>query len=157
MFLPVTFVLKYFLGGLKMKTFYKRLKQLRLDRKKNDEKYTQSYMANVIGVARSTYTAYENGTKQPPMDTILKMADHFGVSTDYLTGKSDEALAVKDKKDIAKRMERIKKDLCENEGLSFYGEPISDEAKESLIAALEYIVMDAQKKNKKYIPTKYRK
>ncbi len=142
-----------------MKTFHKRLKQLRLNKKKMDTKYTQGYMAEITGVARSTYTAYENGTKQPPMETIVKMANHFGVTTDYLIGKSDQpdVLTEKDRKDIAKRMEKIKKDLHENEGLSFYGEPISEEAKESLISALEFVITETQKENKKYIPNKYRK
>ena len=43
---------KIYLGGLIMKTFHKRLKQLRLNKKKMDTKYTQGYMAEITGVAR---------------------------------------------------------------------------------------------------------
>lgn len=142
-----------------MNIFHKRLRQLRLEKKKFEDKYTQNYMAEIIGVARTTYTAYENGTKQPPMDTIMKIADHFDVSTDYLTGKSNqkEVLTEKDKKNISKRMEKLKEDLFKNEGLSFYGEPISEQAKETLLSALEYAITETQKENKKYTPKKYRK
>lgn len=63
----------------------------------------------------------------------------------------------KDEKDIAKRMEEIKKDLSSDGGLSFLGEPMSEEAIESLIEAMEYAVRQTQRINKKYIPKKYRK
>ncbi|WP_141432450.1 helix-turn-helix domain-containing protein [Bacillus sp. 03113] len=72
-----------------MDIFAKRLKFLREKKKKENSKYTQGYLADLIGVARVTYTAYENGTKQPPMETINKIADIFNVSTDYLSGRTD--------------------------------------------------------------------
>jgi len=67
----------------------KRIKYLRERLKEKDSKYTQGYVADIIGVARSTYTAYENGTKQPPMETVNKLADFFNVSVDYLLGRTD--------------------------------------------------------------------
>lgn len=72
-----------------MDIFAKRLKKLREDRKITSKKFTQGYVAELIGVARPTYTAYENGTKQPPLETVDKIADVFGVTTDYLLGRSD--------------------------------------------------------------------
>ncbi|MEH6943517.1 helix-turn-helix domain-containing protein [Bacillus sp. JJ722] len=73
-----------------MDIFPKRLKKLRESKKALDSKFTQGYIADLIGVARTTYTAYENGTKQPPMETINKIADLFEVSTDYLLGRTDK-------------------------------------------------------------------
>ncbi|MNW45571.1 HTH-type transcriptional regulator Xre [compost metagenome] len=67
----------------------KRLKAERETLKQNDPKWTQEYVADLIGVARPTYTAYENGTKLPPIDTFNKLADVFDVDTDYLSGRSD--------------------------------------------------------------------
>lgn len=55
----------------------------------------------------------------------------------------------------------MKKDLIEGsadgKGLSFMGEPISEEAIESLLEALEHAERIATLANKKYIPRKYRK
>jgi len=69
-------------------------------------------------------------------------------------------LTVKDELDIAKRMEKIKKDLIEGnsdgEGLNFMGEPMSEEAIESLLAALEHAERIATLTNKKFTPKKYR-
>ncbi|MFE4523989.1 helix-turn-helix domain-containing protein [Cytobacillus firmus] len=139
----------------------KRLRQLREEKKKDNSKFTQGYVAKLIGVARVTYTSYENGTKQPPIETVNKLADIFDVSTDYLQGRSDtkklSGSSEKDEKDIAKRMEQIREDLTKADGLSFHGEPLSEEAVESLMDAMEYIVRQTKMINKKYIPKKYRK
>ncbi|MFB6471251.1 helix-turn-helix domain-containing protein [Paenibacillus glucanolyticus] len=71
-----------------MEIFAKRLKAEREHSKRKDPKWTQEYIADLIGVARPTYTAYENGTKLPPMDTLNKIADIFDVDTDYLLGRT---------------------------------------------------------------------
>ncbi|WP_163538383.1 helix-turn-helix transcriptional regulator [Gracilibacillus sp. YIM 98692] len=73
-----------------MEIFPERLKSLRENRKDVDKKWTQKYVANKIGVARETYTGYERGTKSPPMETANRLADLFDVTTDYLTGRSDD-------------------------------------------------------------------
>lgn len=72
-----------------MKIFAKRLKAEREALKQKDPKWTQEYIADLIGVARPTYTAYESGSKVPPMDTVNKLADIFNVTTDYLQGRTE--------------------------------------------------------------------
>lgn len=67
-----------------------RIRQLRENLKETDKKWTQSYVADKIGIARVTYTAYENGTKTPPPDMVKKLANLYGVTTDYLLGNEDE-------------------------------------------------------------------
>ena len=62
----------------------------------------------------------------------------------------------KDEKDIAKRIEEFKKDLSRVDGLNFSGEPMSEDAKESLIEAMDHIFRQTQRINKKYIPKKHR-
>ncbi|QKY69441.1 DNA-binding protein [Lentibacillus sp. CBA3610] len=62
----------------------------------------------------------------------------------------------KEEKDIAKRMKQIREDLTHDDGLNFDGEPMSEEAIESLLDAMEYAVRQTQRINKKYIPKKYR-
>lgn len=62
----------------------KRLAYLR----KNKE-ITQEQIANIIGVSRPTYTAYEMGRRQPDYETLQKLADFFGVTIDYLLGRTD--------------------------------------------------------------------
>ena len=49
----------------------------------------QKDVANHFGIERTTYGKYENRGVQPPPDMIVKLADFFQVTTDYLLGKSN--------------------------------------------------------------------
>ncbi|WP_242223700.1 helix-turn-helix transcriptional regulator [Bacillus cereus group sp. BfR-BA-01380] len=94
----------------------------------------------------------------PSADKLQKVADYFYVTIDSLLGRENQPqLNRKDEKDIEKRMEEIKRDLKDSQGLMFSGEPMSEEAVDSLLDAMEYIVRQTKIINKKYIPKKYRK
>ena len=62
-----------------------RLRELR---KENCE--TQVQVAVDIGIAEQQYQTYERGASLPNLENIWKLADHFGVSVDYLIGRSEE-------------------------------------------------------------------
>lgn len=62
-----------------------RLKELR----KEIKNLKQQEVADFLGVERTTYVKYENGNTKLDPDTIIRLADYFHVSTDYLLGKSD--------------------------------------------------------------------
>ena len=47
-------------------------------------------MSKEIGVSRQVYSNWENEINQPDYNFLVKLADFFGVSTDYLLGRSDE-------------------------------------------------------------------
>ena len=51
---------------------------------------SQKDMAENIGVAKSTYSLYESGNREPNVQTIKKMADFLNVSADELLGIEDE-------------------------------------------------------------------
>ncbi|MGE5494581.1 MAG: helix-turn-helix domain-containing protein [Burkholderiales bacterium] len=51
--------------------------------------YTQQEVAIKLGIDRTTYNKYETGKSEPDYDILCKLADLFGVSTDYLIGHSD--------------------------------------------------------------------
>jgi transcriptional regulator with XRE-family HTH domain len=48
---------------------------------------TQAELAEVAGIARSTYTGYENGIDTPARETLIKIADHFEASLDWIEGR----------------------------------------------------------------------
>ncbi|MBE7008494.1 MAG: helix-turn-helix transcriptional regulator [Ruminococcaceae bacterium] len=52
----------------------------------------QDHLAAQIGVGRSTMCAYENGSRRPPYETLIVLADIFKVSTDYLLGRDHARL-----------------------------------------------------------------
>ncbi|MDO6851072.1 hypothetical protein Q4S57_24490 [Priestia megaterium] len=77
------------------------------------------------------------------------------IEDESLSSKGD-SFSEKDEKDIAKRIEAIKKDLSKDDGYMLMGEPMSEEAKESILDVMEYAIRQATRINKKYIPKKYR-
>ncbi|KKI88639.1 hypothetical protein WQ54_31125 [Bacillus sp. SA1-12] len=135
-----------------------------LEKLREQKGWSKTEVARRLGIKTvSTYANWEYGIRTPDKDMLAKIADIYYVSTDYLiTGKESDNivntsnLTKKDEKDIAKRMEQIKKDLTNEDGLLFYGEPMSEEAIESFLEAMEYAVRQTQRINKKYIPKKYR-
>lgn len=63
-----------------------RLRQLR-ERKGLTMKDT----ARALGLPYTTYVNYEKGTREPGSEMLMKLADFFGTSIDYLLGKEDGA------------------------------------------------------------------
>ena len=58
------------------------------------KKISQKEMAERIGVAKSTYSLYESGNREPNVQTIKKIADILNVSADELLGISDEPITI---------------------------------------------------------------
>ena len=54
-----------------------------------DNGYTQQQIANYLNVKQNTYSQYEVGTLNYPVDALMKLADLYGVSVDYLLGRTD--------------------------------------------------------------------
>lgn len=66
-----------------MSTFGERIKKLR-----KQKGLTQRQMAETFGITERNYQRYE-ASDSPSNDTLLKLADFFGVTTDYLLGRND--------------------------------------------------------------------
>ncbi|WAM33266.1 helix-turn-helix domain-containing protein [Caldicellulosiruptor morganii] len=67
-----------------MNLFRFRLKELR-----EEKNISRNDLAEILGVSTQTIANYENGHREPNFDTLLKIADFFGVTVDYLIGHSD--------------------------------------------------------------------
>lgn len=61
-----------------------RLKDLRED---NDVK--QKELAEYLNIKQNTYSQYENGKREIPVNTLWKLADYYNTSVDYLIGRTD--------------------------------------------------------------------
>lgn len=51
--------------------------------------YTQRDMAKLLNITQPSYIRYENGTSEPSQENLVKIADLFDVSLDYLFGRTD--------------------------------------------------------------------
>lgn len=64
---------------------FENIRNLRID---ND--YTQTELAKLLGISQNTLSQYETGTLNYPVDILLKLADLYGVSVDYLLGRTNQ-------------------------------------------------------------------
>ena len=65
--------------------FAERLQELRRERH-----VTQKNMAEFVGIQMRSYQSYEGGDRRPDYEKLVALADYFGVTTDYLLGRSDQ-------------------------------------------------------------------
>ena len=140
-------------------------------------------MSSDLGMSRSFMTELRKGrAKSIKTETATKIADYFGVSTDYLLGNVTEpyfyldnerilaeinsyedkekepTLTEKDERDIAKDLERIMAQLDSAGDLMFDGDPMTAEARESMLTAMQLGLAAAKVKNKeRFTPKKYKK
>ncbi|TDO12987.1 DNA-binding XRE family transcriptional regulator [Bacillus subtilis] len=139
-------------------TVGQRIKAIRKERK-----LTQVQLADKANLSRSYLADIERDRYNPSLSTLESVAGALGVQVSAIVGEENfikeepAQYNAKEEKDIAKRMEEIRRDLENSDGLSFSGEPMSPEAIESLMEAMEHIVRQTQRINKKYTPKKYRK
>lgn len=51
---------------------------------------TQTELGEVVGFTHVAVVKWENGQREPDFSTLIKLADYFGVSTDYLLGREEK-------------------------------------------------------------------
>lgn len=115
--------------------FVQRLKELRMDANISQKKLSENLCLSQQAVAK-----WETGKSTPDPETLLKIAEYFDVSVDYLLGKTD-----------------IKKAPSNNEDVTFddftfalHGnvKDLSDEGKQQILDFVRYIRAKEKKENK---------
>ena len=56
---------------------------------REEQFWTQTEVSKKLGISQRAYSHYENGTRQFPLDLLIKTARLYSVSTDYLLGLSN--------------------------------------------------------------------
>ena len=62
-----------------------RLKDLR-----EDIDITQKKISEYLHIKQNTYSQYENGQRQIPIEVLIKLADYYNVTLDYLVGRKEK-------------------------------------------------------------------
>jgi len=63
---------------------------MRLRDIREDNDVTQATIAEYLHIRQSTYSQYESGKRQLPLDILIKLAIYFNTSTDYILGITNE-------------------------------------------------------------------
>ena len=64
---------------------FENIRNLRID-----NGYTQKQIGEYLGISQNTYSQYEIGVLNYPIDVLIRLASFYGVSVDYLLGLTDE-------------------------------------------------------------------
>lgn len=64
---------------------FQRIHDIRID---ND--ITIKELSSILGLHRDVYSRYERGVRDFPIDILIKLADFYDCSIDYLVGRSDD-------------------------------------------------------------------
>lgn len=64
--------------------YFQRLRDLR-----EDKDMKQADIAQLLGIAQTVYSRYERGFQNIPLEHLIKLADYYGVSTDYILGRTN--------------------------------------------------------------------
>ena len=62
---------------------FENIRNLRID-----HDYTQKDLAAMLGISQNTLSQYETGALNYPVDVLMALADMYGVSVDYLLGRT---------------------------------------------------------------------
>lgn len=65
--------------------YFRRLRDLR-----EDHDMKQVDVASYLGIAQTVYSRYERGFQTIPIEHLIKLADLYNVSTDYILGRSEK-------------------------------------------------------------------
>lgn len=65
--------------------FYTRIKELRVE-----HNLTQQAVADILEIKHPQYYRYESGKREIPLHLLIKLADFYGVTLDYIAGRSED-------------------------------------------------------------------
>ena len=64
---------------------YRRIRDLR-----EDSDLNQTQVAKILDMSQTGYSKYETGENDVPTTILLKLADFYGTSVDYILGRTDK-------------------------------------------------------------------
>lgn len=64
---------------------YERIRNLR-----EDKDLTQKQLAAILGMSQTGYSKYETGENDVPTHILIKLADFYGTTTDYILGRTSK-------------------------------------------------------------------
>lgn len=64
--------------------YYPRLRDMR-----EDHDLVQKQIAAILGIDQRIYSNYETGKREIPVRLLIRLAEYYGTSTDYLLGRTN--------------------------------------------------------------------
>ena len=118
-----------------------RIRQLREERH-----MSQLELAKQIEINNSVLSRIESGKRDVEDYLLVRFANFFNVSTDYILGRTNNPEGLTDDEEL-KHIELD--EILSNNKILFYGEPLSLEEKEAVVNVLKILKQKPEKGNKK--------
>jgi transcriptional regulator with XRE-family HTH domain len=109
---------------------------------RNEIGKTQSQLADDLDISRSTIAMIESGERKPGYDLLMKIADYFNISLDYLLGRVEEKDSIVVKHVVEGRDIKLEVDMKE------YPDGLTHEQVVEILEKLKGMGMDFRKINK---------
>ena len=111
--------------------------RLRLKELRTAKGIIQGDLGEIVGVKTSEISGYEIGTRNPSYDVLIRLADYFNVTTDYLIGRDKQT-------DLEQRVLSLEKEIAELKE-QMIQQPSFEEMRDSAIDIFIEVLM-AQRK-----------
>lgn len=108
-----------------------RIKELRVEME-----LTQDEMAEKTGYTRSAIASWETERREPDIPTFKRLAEFFGVQTEYVMGISDEKNKPWWEKDETPTDIELEKFIKNNSNIKLMGNPLDEKAKDDVLMFL---------------------
>nr|DAY57441.1 MAG TPA: repressor protein [Caudoviricetes sp.] len=117
-----------------------RMKKLR-----EEKGLMQQDVCNALDIEQSTLANYENNRRVPKTDILIEIANYYGVSLDYLVGRTD------DRFDNSKRRPKDLNKFLQQSEIIFDGDTynLTDEDRDLVMKSLEVAFLAAKRANKR--------
>lgn len=117
-----------------------RMKKLR-----EEKGLMQQDVCNALDIEQSTLANYENNRRVPKTDILIEIANYYGVSLDYLVGRTD------DRFDGSKRRPKDLNKFLQQSEIIFDGDTynLTDEDRDLVMKSLEVAFLAAKRANKR--------
>lgn len=105
----------------------------------------QQDVCNTLDIEQSTLANYENNRRVPKTDILIEIANYYGVSLDYLVGRTD------DRFDNSKRRPNDLNKFLQQSEIIFDGDTynLTDEDRDLVMKSLEVAFLAAKRANKR--------
>ena len=75
-------------GGIRMK--FQRIQDLRID-----SDLSQKKIGEILHISQRSYSHYETGSRNIPIEMLIRLADYYDTTIDYLVGRTDNKEPIK--------------------------------------------------------------
>ncbi|MFC4103175.1 helix-turn-helix domain-containing protein [Paenibacillus xanthanilyticus] len=108
----------------------------RIAKLREDRGWTQEQTSASLGISRAALSHYEKNRREPDSETLLKFANLFHVSVDYLVGRTNSTQMTLDEpiKDFVDKLELSDEELLDKFDLTIDGKKLSAEEARRFIA-----------------------